>query len=249
MRTPIQYPFARYATWIAAVGPSITAEFLNLTEDGLGDMYGALLGRSATWRADEFLERNHPPGQLGGLTISVNTNAPGTMRIAEVIPSTSNEHGLVKVVATNAGSYNFLADDAFSLLDTFDFVWSARVLLTDVTVLSTVGSRGFQVGLFDTNEAAATSCRFVAGSDELNWQAEVGAFTVDTGVAVTNGWVDLQMARINGLVTGYIDGALVSSTAHAVAMPTARRRVGSVSPGAAVGDGFQLDYFRLWMAR
>jgi hypothetical protein len=112
-----------------------------------------------------------------------------------------------------------------------------------------VANLGLQLGIFDQIEAAATSCRFVAGSDEANWQVIVGSTVVDTLIPIVDGqFYDLQMARLDTNVTAYIDGALVATVAHNVSMPEARRRVGTKGNGA-VGDGVALDYFKAWFAR
>lgn len=250
MQPPINAPFVRDATFISGVGPSIGARFLNVAvQDGLADLYGALLGRSATLRLDEFLEPDFPAAQLGSLRIITNTNLPGTMRVAQVAPAAAGQHGVVGIFATAAAAWSFTADDATAHLGTFDFLWSAKARVVARANLDSYANRGFQVGLFDTNEAAATGCRFIAGSDEANWQVLVGATKVDTLVPIVDGqFYDLQMARLSTSVTAYIDGALVATVAHNVSMPTARRRVGTVGNGA-VGDGVALDYFKAWLQR
>lgn len=250
MQNPISYPFVRDATFISGVGPSIGASFLNLGQDALTDLYGPLLGRSATWEHDDFEELAWPPGMLGRLSILTNTNGGGTMLSLPLAPTAAGEHGIVEVLATNAASYSFNAEGAQANLDDFDFLFSAKVQIVTLANLESVGNRGFQIGLFSDNEGAATSCRFLAGNDEANWIARVGSTDTDTGIPVVDGqWYDLQMCRLSTNVLSYIDGALVATTAHNVAMNTARRRVGSISPGAAVGDGFRLDHFKNWMQR
>lgn len=250
MQPPINAPFVRDATFISGVGPSIGARFLNVAvQDGLADLYGALLGRSATLQLDDFLEVDFPPQQLGSLRIVTNTNGAGTMRIAQVAPTAAGQHGVVAIYANNAAAWSFTADDATAHISTFDWLYSARARVVAKASLDTVGNRGFQVGFFDTNEAAATSARFIAGSDEANWQVLVGATQVDTLIPIVDGqWYELQMVRLSTSVTAYIDGALVATVAHNVSMPTARRRVGTVGNGA-VGDGVALDYFKAWLQR
>lgn len=251
MQPPINAPFVREATFISGVGPSIGARFLNVAvQDALADLYGALLGRSATLQVDDFLELAYPAGQLGALTILTNTNGAGTMSVAAVDPAAAGQHGVYNVLATNAAAYSFIADGARSHLSTFDFLFSAKVRVVARANLDTYANRGFTVGLFDTNEAAGTSCRFIAGNDEANWQVLVGSTKVDTLVPIVDGqFYDLQMARLGTSVTAYIDGAMVATVAHNVSMPTARRRLSSVSGGAAVGDGFGVDYFKIWSQR
>lgn len=249
MQTPIQYPFTDFATWIAGVGPSISADFLSKTQRGLSDLYGALLGRSATLEVDEFAELNLVPGRLGQLQILTNTNPPGTMRVHPYTLTNVGEQGVAQVQALAAGAFSFSAEGAENHLGLFDWLFSVKLRSVDISRLDVVGNRGFAVGLLDQVEGTATSARFLLGNDQANWQVLVGATLVDTGVAFTNTFHDLQMARISGAVTAYIDGALVATVAHNVAMPRSRRRIATTSPGGNVGDGFAVDYFRAWYAR
>lgn len=250
MQAPINAPFVRDATFISGVGPSIGARWLNVgVQDALADLYGAVLGRSATIRVDDFVDLDMPAGHLGQLRIITNTNLPGTMRVANVAGAAAGQHGIAQVLATAAAAWDFLAEDGRSHLGTFDFLFSAKAAVVDLGNLDTYANRGLQLGLFDTNEAAGTSCRFIAGNDEANWQVLVGATKVDTLIPVVDGqYYDLQMARLGTSVTAYIDGALVATVAHNVSMPTARRRVGTKGNGA-IGDGLLLDYFKAWMQR
>lgn len=249
MKTPIAYPFVRDATFVSGVGPSIGALHLNTTQDGLADLYGALLGRSATLQLDDFTDLDMPAGKLGSLRVLTNVNLPGSMRVAIIDPTAAGQHGVAEVLATAAAAWSFLADGSRAHLSTLDFLFSAKAHVVTRANLDTYANRGFQVGLFDTNEAAGTSCRFIAGSNEANWQVLVGATKVDTLVPVVDGqYYDLQMARLSTSVTAYIDGAMVATVAHNVSMPTARRRVGTVGNGA-IGDGVRLDYFKAWMQR
>ncbi len=249
MQTPISYPFVDFAIWVPGVGPSISADFLQKTQRGLGDIYGALMGRSATIEEDDFSELAWPVGQLGKLSITTNTNVPGTMKVEALDPAAQGEHGVARVTATNAAAFNFLADGARSHLGLFDWLFSAKVAVINRTRLDTVANRGWQAGLFDTNEAAGRSCRFLLGNDQANWHVLIGATLIDTGVAYTASFTDLQMSRINGAVTAYINGALVATVNHNTSMTLVRRRVGTISPAANVGDGFSADYFRAWYAR
>lgn len=249
MNTPISFPFVRDATFISGVGPSIGATFLNGAQDGLSDLYGALLGRSATLRLDEFLDPDFAAAQLGSLRILTNTNAPGTLRVEQQAPAVIGEHGVVGILATNAAAWSFNAEDAVADLNVADFLFSVKVKVVALASLDTVANLGLQLGIFDQIEAAATSCRFVAGSDEANWQVIVGSTVVDTLIPIVDGqFYDLQMVRLDTSVTAYIDGALVATVAHNVPMPEARRRVGTKGNGA-VGDGVALDYFKAWFAR
>lgn len=250
MQPPINAPFVRDATFVSGVGPSIGARFLNVAvQDGLADLYGALLGRSATLRLDDFLDVDFPAAQLGSLRILTNTNGAGTLRVAQQAPVVVGEHGVAGVLATNAAVWNFDAQDAQLQLDTRDFLFSTKAQVVTLASLDIVANLGLQLGIFDQIEAAATSCRFVAGSDEANWQVLVGATLVDTLIPIVDGqWYELQMVRLSASVTAYIDGALVATVAHNVAMPEARRRVGTKGNGA-VDDGIKLDYFKAWFGR
>lgn len=249
MQPPINAPFVRDATFISGVGPSIGARFLNVgVQDALADLYGATLGRSATMRGDEFLDLSYPAGQLGTMRVIRNTNLPGTMRVGAAAGA-AGLHGVAQVLATAAAAWEFLADDASAHLATFDFLFSSKAAVVTRASLDTVANRGFQIGIFDTNEAAGSSCRFLAGSNLANWQVLVGATLVDTLIPVVDGqYYDMQMTRLGTSVTAYIDGALVATVAHNVVMADARRRVGTKGNGA-IGDGVALDYFKAWYQR
>lgn len=249
MQTPIQYPFTDYATWIAGVGPSISADFLSKTQRGMAELYGALIGRAATIERDEFDTRSFPAGRLGSMQVLTNTNPPGTMQVGPYTLTNVGEQGVVQVLANAAAAFTFDAQGADNHLGLFDWLFSVKLRSIDLSRLDTVANKGLQVGLMDQVEASGTSCRFLLGNDSPNWQVLIGATLIDTGVAFTNTFHDLQMARLSGAVTAYIDGALVATVAHNVAMPRARRRVGATSPGANIGDGMCLDYFRAWYAR
>lgn len=155
------------------------------------------------------------------------------------------------VLSTLAASYTFLAEGNRSHLSTFDWAFSAKVMITTKANLDTVANRGFEIGLMDQVEATATACRFIAGNDQANWQVLIGATLTNSGVAASDStWYDLQMVRLSQSVTAYINGALVATTAHNVNMSRTRRRIGAVSPGAAAaGEGFRADYFRAWFKR
>lgn len=246
MKTPISYPFVRDATFISGVGPSIAALFLNTSQDGLADLYGALLGRSATLELDDFSEISGPMGKLGSLDVNANVNGAGTMRIGSVAPVAAGEHGIWQVIANLAASFNFSAVGHTSHIGPFDFVCSSRVVITSHASLDTVANRGFQIGIFSFGAPVL----FVAGNNLANWQLIVAATVVDTGVPVVAGrFTDLQLARLSGNVTAYIDGALVGTVAHNVVMNSCQRVVGVKSPGANVGEGFGIDYLKAWYQR
>jgi hypothetical protein len=248
MKTPIAYPFVRDASFVSGVGPAIGAAFLNTGQDALGDLYGALLGRSATMEGEDYGALD---ADLGGLTVLTNTNGGGTFHVGNQTPAAAGEHGVLGVLTTVAAAATFNAESGQMSLDVLDFVWSAKVKLTGRARLDLVGNNGFRIGLQNPPDGIAKNFTFIAGNDQANWQYVIaGSGVTNTGVAATDGtWYDLQIARIGQSATAYINGALVGTVAANITLPIARRKIEIKSPGANVSDGLAIDYFRVWYQR
>lgn len=240
MNNPIAYPFVRYATF-SPLGPSIGSLFLNQTEDALGDLYGALLGRSAMLVCDEFLEPSFAPGAFGKLRVITNTNGVFSCALA---PSAGPDPGLgvwSALPVRAATAFHFQAADPQLDQSTRDFLFSARVMIVRRSILESVANSGFSVGIVSGAEVVAIRC----GSGSFFWNVVAGATTVATQATVTDGaWVDLQLCRISGVVTAYINGALVATVNYATGFPQAQRHLRCRSPQADAGEGYFIDYFK-----
>lgn len=253
MRNPIQYPFVRDATFVAGVGPSIGAAFLNLTQDALGDLFGALLGRSCSLVCDEFTEALFPVGAFGGLRIFTALNGAGSLSVYPTPTATNTPDpglGVWNVRTTQAAqAWHFQAVDPPIAQGLLDFGGSGRVKITSRAALDTAANGGFSFGFLSSVSADTVQLR--AGSDEANWIFAVNATNVDTGVAVQNNtWVDLQIWRVNQTFLAYINGALVATVAGNLNLPGLARHLRSRGPSAgAGGDGFSIDYFKAIYAR
>lgn len=248
MRRPDQYYAVPYASYVDGLGPSIVAEFLNLTQEGLADIVGGLWCKSATLIADEFDEITFPAGKLGrfNLIAPVNTTA------AMVNPTGASQHGLWKLSATAAAVTNCTALTAASWVHTFDLTFSGSVAITARGSLNVVGGAlpGMAYGLFDSVVAPNGRIFFGAGSDNANWHFYVGVTVINTGVPIADGtFYALQICRRAGTIYGFINGALVATVAFPAALPSTSRFVYLDMPGPAVGDGIILDYHRVWYQR
>lgn len=247
MRRPDQWPNVPYAAFIDAVGPSVNSDFLNTLQEGMTDLIGALWGRSATLLADEFEELTYPVvgkrGRFDEITVvnAQSVNAP---------PLSFGDHGLLRMAALAAAPALYTLEDALSWIDTFDFAFSGKALVTTRAALNTAGAEGFLIGIRNPPAALGLEANFRAGSDLANWQVVLRSTMIDTGVPVVDGrFYRFQIARKAGTAYAFIDGMLVATLAFPDILPGVIRQIKTIIPGAAPLDGFYVDYHRVWIQR
>ena len=243
MKRPDQYPNRPYAAFVDAVGPTIDEGFLNPTQEGLADLIGMTFGRSATFVGDEFTTLRYYSAAREKFDTWINTNSDSGPRV----PTGSGQHGILGVYAVVAGPMTHLLQDAMCHVGTFDFTVSMRAAIDTKAELDTVAAFGWFGGLRDT---APSDVLFVAGSDQPNWHTLIGATLTDTGVPIVDGrFYDLQIVRVNGTATAYIDGALVVTQAFGSSLQQTNRQLGITCPAATINKGYAVDYHRLYIQR
>lgn len=246
MRRPDQWYNVPYASFVDGIGPSVNSEFLNSLQEGLADIVGATFGRSATLLTDEFEELSWPAGKAGNFSVAINLN--GTH--ATAAPLGVGDHGLLKANAVAAGAFEYTLNDASSWLGTFDFSFSGKALVEDRAILNSVGSRGFLIGLRNPPAALGLEAAFVAGSDQANWQVLIGTSVTDSGIPVVNGaFRRFQICRKNGTIFAFIDGVLIAMAAFPNPLTNVIREIRINAPTAGAGQGFIVDYHRVWYQR
>lgn len=243
MKRPNQYPNVPFAAFVDTVGPSISAPFLNPTQEGLADLIGMTFGRSATCVADEFTTLVYHTTAREKFETWIAVNANSTWRV----PTALGQHGVLGVFAVAAGAMQHLLQDAQYWIGTLNFTVSLRVAIDARAELDILANLGWFGGLRDT---APSDVLFVAGNDSLNWHTQIGALLTDTGVPIVDGrFYDLQIARENGTAYAYIDGALVVTQVYGDNLTQANRQLGITSPAATINKGYAVDYHRLFIQR
>lgn len=244
MKRPSEYPNVPVNNYIDNVGPSVKAEFLNPTQEGLSDLIGMMFGRSATCVIDDFTELTYGPVARGKFSTVLSLNASSDWRA----PTAANQHGVLGVTATAAGPVNHILADAQYGIGQVDFTVSMRACLDDRASLDTVANLGWYGGLRDG--VIPSDAIFVAGNDSPNWHVRIGAVLTDCAVAIVDGrFYDLQIARINQTAYAYIDGALVLTQAYPDNLVNANRQLQLSSPAMPINKGYAVDYHRLGIRR
>jgi hypothetical protein len=244
MNRPDQWPNVPYAAFIDNVGPAIVEAFLNPLQQGLQDIAGGLYQRSATILSDDFSELTYTTNKFGLLDIIAATNAT----LTPAPPLGIAQHGLWHVRATATANFIFLALDAESWLGTFDFTFSGKVRIDAKAELDTASTPGFAIGLRD--QVIPSRAYFAAGSDGANWILYLDLVAYDTGVPVVDGtFYELQLCRINETAYAFIDGVLVVTASYPTDLQNLRRIISITAPMATAGNGFYVDYHRVWYQR
>jgi len=246
MKQPSQYPNVPVNNYVDAVGPSVKAEFLNPTQEGLADLIGMMFGRSATCVADEFTELTYPAGIRGKLSVWAAVNAQSGWRV----PTAQGQHGLLGMTAIAAGPMSCILQEANWGIGTFDFTVSLRICIDDRASLDVVATPGWRGGLYDDTGGPIKGAVFIAGNDKANWQTSIGGVLTDTGVPIVDGrYYDLQISRIAQTAYAYIDGALLVTQAYPDNLLAAQRYLEIASPNMPINTGFAADYIRLAVMR
>lgn len=244
MKRPDQWPNVPFAAFVDTVGPAITEAFLNPLQQGFQDISGALYGVSATIISDEFNELSYAAGKVGQFDIVTSTNTT----INSHLPFGLGQNGIWRISATATALMAWTALDAANWIEGFDFLFSGKVRIDARAELDVVAAPGFEIGLRDV--VVPSLATFAAGSDSLNWFVYLDAVAYDTGIPVVNGrFYELQLARINGTAYAFIDGVLVVTAAYTTALQAVFRSMLIRSPGATIGNGFYVDYHRVWLQR
>lgn len=243
MKRPDQYPNRPYAAYADGVGPTIGEGFLNPTQEGLADLIGMTFGRSATFVGDEFTTLRYYSAAREKFDTWINTNSDSGPRV----PTGNGQHGILGVHAVVAGAMTHLLQDAMNWIGTFDFTVSIRAAVDARAELDTLAALGWFGGLRDT---APSDVLFVAGNDSPNFHTRIGAVLTDTGVPIVDGrFYDLQIVRVSGTVTAYIDGVLVVTQALGASLQQTNRQLGITCPAATINNGYAVDYHRLYIQR
>lgn len=244
MERPDNWPNVPYAAYVDGVGPAVDEAFLNPLQQGFQDIAGGLYQRSATILCDEFNERTYATGKLGQLDeiSAVNTS------IALATPLGVAQHGIWHVTATATAGMGVVYSDADNWLGEFDFTFSGKVAIDARAELDTVATPGFAIGLVDL--VIPSRAYFAAGSDSNNWFVYLDLVAYDTGVPVVDGqFYELQLCRIGATAYAFIDGVLVVTATYSTDLRNLQRTLQIDSPGATMGNGFYVDYHRVWLQR
>lgn len=244
MERPDQWPNVPYATFVDTIGPAINSEFLNKLQRGFQDTAGGLYQRSATILTDEFSEITYATNKFGLFDIIAATNTT----LTPDSPLGISQHGVWHVRATATANFIFLALDAEAWIGTFDFTFSGKVRIDARAELDTAATPGFSIGMRD--QIVPSLAYFAAGSDTANWILFLDLVAYDTGVPVVDGvFYELQLCRINETAYAFIDGVLVVTASYTTDLRNLRRVVSITAPGATAGNGFYIDYHRIWYQR
>lgn len=245
MEPPERYPNVPYAAYSDGIGPAINAEFLNLTQEALQDIIGGLWGRSAAILRDEYSDRSYGATKFGSFDriTSVNVNV---FQATPGAPGNMGEWG-VSIQVPGAGQWRVLDNENY--IDTFDFTFSAKLRIDAKSELDVVAVPGFSIGLTDLT-VLTSMVKFVAGSDQNNWQVNLDGTLFDTGIPVVDGtYYELQITRKNGAITACIDGVVTFTGPYATSLAdTAREQQMNVAAGTT-GNGYQIDYFHAILMR
>jgi hypothetical protein len=153
----------------------------------------------------------------GSAVNSVDDSAAGGFGAAQLLNGTAaSSHAILKTVVLPVGIS--------------DFYFSARV--RNVGTLS--GTPYF--GL--VSDGGTQHCMFFAKPGSGTWNSIAGgvATAVDSGVAVGSTYVLLEIQRLSGVVTFYINGAQTSQVAFATSLTDVRIYIGHTTAASTAGD-------------
>jgi hypothetical protein len=125
-----------------------------------------------------------------------------------------------------------------------DFTFVTRCRAIAKAGLDVVSNGGFYVG----NEGAfpAEALKIKTGSDVSTWYVQIGAVSLNTGVANTDTYITVKFTQIAGLLYTFVNGALFDT--RATPYTTSWRFVPQITISklaAFTGQLVALDYVKL----
>lgn len=250
MTVPNRKPFVRQPTFIDGVGPCPHA-FFDETQDHLGAIAHAKMGRTWSVIHDEFDNLVYPSGYVGNLRIQRNEPVGGGLGFNPATPLEPGDHGIWAGLSV-LNPYDVILQGGSMALSS-DYLLTVKIRFVGSARLDRLADEALHIGVSNPADGLAA---FAFGSDTLNWHVFHGGLGyVDTGFPLSDGtWYRLQISRFAGAVRWYINGYPVTVNglpgyyAPDQAIGSRYLRVKRWNNGPA-NDGLLLDHFHMGASR